>query len=111
MALGSLMLLESPEPYARISWQIIVAATVATTAFFTFAVAKGILAQRLKPTTGTKGLVGEVGSVKARSDGGWKVFVHGEIWDARGPETLNVGDTVRVKAVEGFRLIVEKFTE
>ena len=111
MALGSLMLLESPEPYARISWQIIVAATVATTAFFTFAVAKGILAQRLKPTTGTKGLVGEVGSVKARSDGGWKVFVHGELWDARGPETLNVGDTVRVKAVEGFRLIVEKFTE
>ncbi len=111
MALGSVMLLESPEPYARISWQIIVAATVATTAFFTFAVAKGILAQRLKPTTGKRGLVGEVGSVTARSDGGWKVFVHGELWDAKGPDTLNVGDAVRVKAVEGFRLIVEKFTE
>ena len=111
MALGSVMLLESPEPYAKISWQIILAATAATTAFFTFAVAKGVMAQRLKPTTGKRGLVGEVGSVKARSEGGWKVFVHGELWDAKGPETLEVGDAVRVKGMEGFRLTVEKFTE
>ncbi|MBN1503583.1 MAG: nodulation protein NfeD [Candidatus Eisenbacteria bacterium] len=111
MALGSMMLLESPEPYAKISWQIIVAATASTTAFFMFAVAKGMLAQRLKPTTGKRGLVGEVGRVRGRSEIGWKVFVHGELWDAEGPETLEVGDAVRVKGMEGFRLIVEKYTE
>jgi membrane-bound serine protease (ClpP class) len=111
MALGSMMLLESPEPFARISWQIIVAAVAATAAFFTFAVAKGILAQRKKPTTGKRGLIGEVGDVTAKLDKGWKVFVHGELWDARGPETLSVGDAVKVTGVDGFRLVVEKVTE
>lgn len=111
MAIGSMMLLESPEPFARISWQIIVAAVFATAAFFTFAVAKGVLAQRKKPTTGKRGLIGEIGQVTAGSNGAWKVFVHGELWDAKGPETLSIGDEVKVTGVDGFRLVVEKFTE
>ncbi|MFH0778830.1 MAG: NfeD family protein, partial [Candidatus Eisenbacteria bacterium] len=108
MTLGSLMLIESPQPFMRISWQVILTAVLSTAAFFMFAVAKALLAQRRKPTTGTKGLLGETGTVVQKSNGSLKVFVHGELWDSTSPEDLSVGDSVRVARVEGFILIVEK---
>jgi membrane-bound serine protease (ClpP class) len=110
MTLGSMMLLESPQPFARISWQVILAAVASTTAFFTFAVAKALLAQKRKPTTGKRGLVGEIATVSKKLNGDWKIFVHGEFWDAKSADALAVGDSVRVIAVEGFKLVVEKLT-
>jgi len=111
MTLGSIMLIESGGPFLRISWQVILAAVLSTTAFFTFAVSKALLAQRRKPTTGLKGLIGETGTVARKLNGGWKVFIHSEFWDARSAETLEVGDEVRVKEVDGFTLIVEKLRD
>jgi len=108
MTLGSLMLIESSEPFVRISWQVILAAVLSTAAFFTFAVAKAFLAQRRKPTTGFKGLMGEIGTVTRKLNGGWKVFVHGEFWNATSPEPLKEGDEIEVISVDGFRLVVKK---
>ncbi len=108
MTLGSMMLLQSPEPYARISWQVILAAVASTAAFFIFAVSKALLAQKRKPTTGKRGLLGEIGTVSRKLNGDWKVFVHGEFWDATSADALAVGDSVRVKGMEGFKLVVEK---
>jgi len=108
MTLGSLMLIESPQPFMRISWQVIAVAVAATAAFFTFAVAKALLAQRRKPTTGTRGLVGEGGTVVGRLDDGWKVFVHGELWNATSSEALELGDEIQVTRVDGFKLTIEK---
>jgi len=42
MSLGSLMLFQSPEPYFRVSWGVILVTVLMTTLFFVFAVAKTI---------------------------------------------------------------------
>ena len=111
MTLGSIMLIESSGPFMRISWQVILAAVLSTAAFFTFAVTKALLAQRRKPTTGFKGLIGERGTVARKLNGGWKVFIHSEFWDATSREPLEVGDEVKVAEVDGFKLVVEKLRD
>jgi membrane-bound serine protease (ClpP class) len=108
MTLGSLMLIESPQPFLRISWQVIAVSVVSTAAFFTFAVTKALMAQRKKPTTGTRGLVGEIGTIVGKLDDGWKILVHGELWNATSSEALELGDEVQVTKVEGFKLTVGK---
>jgi len=108
MTIGSLMLIESPQPFMRISWQVIAAVVTTTAAFFIFAIGKALMAQRRKPTTGTRGLVGEGGTVVSKLDDGWKVLAHGELWDATSTETLELGDEIRVTKVSGFKLTVEK---
>jgi membrane-bound serine protease (ClpP class) len=37
-----------------------------------------------------------------------KVFVHGEIWNARSEESLDPGDVVEVVGIEHLLLIVKK---
>ncbi|UCF79709.1 MAG: nodulation protein NfeD [Candidatus Eiseniibacteriota bacterium] len=111
MTLGSIMLIESSGPFLRISWQVILVAVLSTAAFFTFAVAKALLAQKRKPTTGFKGLIGEIGTVTRKLNGGWKVFIHSEFWDASSTGPLEVGDKVRVTGIDGFKLVVEKLRD
>jgi len=108
MTIGSLMLIESPQPFMRISWQVIAAVVTTTAAFFIFAIGKALMAQRRKPTTGTRGLIGEGGTVVSKLDDGWKVLAHGELWNAASTETLELGDEIRVTKISGFKLTVEK---
>lgn len=108
MLLGSLMLFESPEPYLRVSWSVILTTVLATAGFFAFAVAKVIGAHRLRPTTGREGLVGREGEADSDIDLQGKVFVNGEYWDAWSEEPIAAGDRVVVEAVEGMRLKVKR---
>ena len=109
MVLGSLMLFESPAPYLRVSWSVILVTVLATTGFFVFAVTKVVKAHRPRPTTGREGLVGEVGEADGTlTPAGGKVFVRGEYWDAWSDATIAAGEKVVVEAVEGMRLKVRK---
>ena len=54
-------------------------------------------------------MTGERGSVQSWSGDHGKIFIHGEIWDARGPEGLSPGATVEVTGSEGMRLHVKRF--
>lgn len=108
MLLGSLMLFESPEPYLRVSWSVILTTVLATAGFFAFAVAKVIGVHRLRPTTGREGLVGREGEADSEIDLQGKVFVNGEYWDAWSEEPIAAGDRVVVEAVEGMRLKVKR---
>jgi membrane-bound serine protease (ClpP class) len=67
---------------------------------------------RISPaTTGLEGMVGQVGRVVGgfgESPGLGKVVVHGEYWDADGPPGLSSGEQVKVVAVDGLRLRVER---
>ncbi|MEK6545869.1 MAG: nodulation protein NfeD [Nitrospinota bacterium] len=117
LVLGSMMLIESPAPYMKISMYLILPAATATAAFFLFLVGAGIKAQRKKPTTGKEGLIGETGI--AQSDimgsaslmGEGKVFVHGELWDTQSSEEIKNGSEVIVTGVEGLKLTVKKKTD
>jgi membrane-bound serine protease (ClpP class) len=108
MIFGSLMLFESPEPYLRVSWSVIIPTVLATMAFFLFAVTKAVEAHRKKPATGSEGLMGEQGLADSAIAPEGKVFVRGEYWDAWSDEDISRGEKVMVVAVEGLRLKVRK---
>jgi membrane-bound serine protease (ClpP class) len=109
--LGSVMLFESPVPYLRVSWWVIIPAVVVTTLFFMFAVTLAVRAQRRKPTTGDEGMLGLSG--EARTDitvDSGAVFIHGETWQARSLHKIPRGAAVQVVAKDGFVLSVVPFT-
>lgn len=108
LALGSIMLFESPIPALRASFYVIIPTVIVTGAFFAFAVTMAVKAQLAKPATGAEGLVGEVGVVQTRLSPEGKIFVHGEIWNAYAEEAIEVGEKVRVLKTEGLKVKVEK---
>lgn len=108
MVLGSILLFDSPEPYLRVSWQVIAVTVAAVSAFSIFAVTMAVRAHRRKPTTGGEGLVGETGRALSDVNPEGRVFIHGEYWGAWSDEPLAEGDRVTVVAVDGMRVKVKK---
>ncbi len=107
--LGGMMFIESPGPFLRVSLVTVVLTALGMAAFFLVVVGAGVRAMQRKPATGSEGLVGEVGVVRARlgpTEG--QVFVHGELWQARCDEVVEPGEPVRVIGLEGLRLKTEK---
>jgi membrane-bound serine protease (ClpP class) len=107
MFLGSIMLIESPGPFLRISYTVIIPAVLATAAFFLFAVGAGLRAQMRKPTTGKEGLVGEKGSAATDIAPEGQIFIHGELWNATSKERIPKGEAVVVVKVDGLKVEVE----
>jgi membrane-bound serine protease (ClpP class) len=106
MILGSMMLINTPAPYMRISLGAIIGTAVATAAFFLFVVGAGVRALRSKTTTGMEGLVGEIGVVRSRLAPRGQIFLRGELWSAEGEGEVEVGQSVRVTGVDGLTLRV-----
>jgi len=108
LALGSIMLFESPIPALRASLTVIIPTVLFTGAFFIFAVTMAIKAQLAKPATGSEGLVGETGVAQSRISPEGKVFIHGEFWNAYADEVIEAGEKIRVLKTEGLKVKVEK---
>lgn len=110
MTLGSVMLFESPEPYLRLSWFVILPMVATTTGFFVFALSFALRAQMRKPSTGQEGMIGLRGEVTTAINPRGKVFVHGEYWNAESKDDLDVGETVEVVDVNEMILEVKRFS-
>jgi membrane-bound serine protease (ClpP class) len=109
MVFGSIMLFDTPLPFLRVSWKVIVVATILTAAFFIFAVGMGIRAQRRKPAIGREALEGEVGeAIEAFKDGKGHVLIQGEIWKAVSSEKIREKDSIKVLKKEGPEVQVKK---
>jgi len=80
--LGSLMLVQSPAPFLRISLWAVLGAAAATAAFFALVAGMGIKALKRKPTTGWGALIGEVGVARTPLHPDGQVFIQGELWSA-----------------------------
>jgi len=110
LGLGSIMLFESPEPFLRVSWKVILPAVIATGGFFTFALTMAIRAQMVQPTTGAQGLIGEIGVARSKLSPGveGKIFLHGEFWNAISDDPVEEGEKVKVVAVDRLKVRVKK---
>ncbi len=106
--LGSLMLIESPGPFLRISFKVIIPSVILTAAFFIFIVGAGLKAQRRKVVTGREGLIGEKGVATTDIDGTGQAFIHGELWTVASSEKIAKGEEIEVISVEGLRPRVKK---
>jgi membrane-bound serine protease (ClpP class) len=108
LLLGSLMLIETPAEYMKISLSVIVPAVLVSAAFFTFAVTKAVKARLTKPTTGSEGLIGETGTASTPIAPDGKVSVHGEFWNASSDQKIDAGEKVQVIGVTNLKLKVKK---
>ncbi|OGC78771.1 MAG: serine protease [candidate division Zixibacteria bacterium RBG_16_40_9] len=108
MLLGSFLLIKSPSPYMRISVLVILVTVLSVALFFIFAVGMGLKAQRRKPTTGEKGMLGQIGLARSKIDTEGYVFVQGEIWNAKSDSPIEAGQKVKVVGVEDLTLKVVK---
>jgi membrane-bound serine protease (ClpP class) len=108
LAIGSIMLFDSPAPFLRASFTVIIPTVLATAGFFIFVVAAALRAQLARPTTGSEGIVGEIGVAKTRLAPEGKIFVHGEWWNAYADEGIEPEEKVRVLKNEGLKLKVER---
>ncbi len=108
LLMGSIMLIDNPTEYLKLSWQVIVPAVAVSTGFFIFAVTMAIRIRLRRPTTGIEGLVGRIGVAESdfRTDG--RVAVYGEIWTAESEDKIKNGDKVEVIKVDKLRLVVKK---
>ena len=106
--LGSIMLFDTAEPYYRLSLSLVAGVTAFTALFFIVGLGLAIRVQRKRPTTGAEGLIGETGVVTLSLNPEGTVKVHGEIWKAVADGNIETGGKVRVKAVEGMVVRVEK---
>jgi membrane-bound serine protease (ClpP class) len=105
LLLGSIMLFEGSTPDMKLSLQVLLPTVILISGFFVAVASLVFRAQISKPTTGSTGLVGEIGVVKKALTPEGKVFVHGELWNARAKEPLD--ENVKVRVVKVVNLILE----
>lgn len=110
LILGSFMLSKSTAPFLRISLGLIISMSIASAAFFIFALSKGIRIQWKKPVTGREGFIGKIGVTKTILNPEGTIFIHGERWQASTEgETIKEGEEVEVLEIRVLRLIVKKY--
>ncbi|MDX1707998.1 MAG: nodulation protein NfeD [Desulfobacterales bacterium] len=107
LLLGSLMMFKGSDPGMALSLKVLLPTIILISGFFVFVAGLVFRAQMSKPRTGTKGLVGEIGVVKQALTPDGKVFVHGELWNARAQEDIAENAKVRVINVVNLMLEVE----
>lgn len=103
--LGSLMLFEGTTPDMKLSLNVLLPTIILISGFFVVIASLVFRAQISKPTTGSRGLVGEIGIVKQALTPEGKVFVHGELWNAKARETID--EDVKVRVVDVVNLVLE----
>ncbi len=109
LIIGSLMLVDSPEEYLRISLAVIIPTALFTTAFFTFIITAAIRAMKRIPVSGKSAMVGAVGKAESKIAQGkpGKVFVEGELWNAVTKNgDIKEGAEVEVVGISGLTLSV-----
>ena len=68
-------------------------------------------AMRQPVQTGAEGLLQSTGRVIDANNGIFLIQMHSEIWKARSPDELHVGDTVKIVGMNGLSLDVQKLPE
>jgi len=111
LVLGSLMLVDPSALYISISLRYIIFATVMIFGFFVFVITYVVKARIKRPVTGLEGMIGEEGVAKTDLNPYGKVWIWGEMWNARiesNEEIIGKGEIVKVTKIEGMKLIVKK---
>jgi membrane-bound serine protease (ClpP class) len=109
LALGSLLLIESSEPYMQISRAVIFVTVAVCAGFFSLVLWFVVGTQRTRFVSGLEGMTGERGVADSDIHPEGRVFVHGEYWDAFSAEPIDKGERIEVvRVAENMRLEVRR---
>lgn len=108
LAMGSLILFETPEPALRISLGVFIPAMLLISGFFIAVIWMSVKAHMRRRYTGVESMVdGHGEAVTDIADDG-KVLFQGEYWRAQSKKPIPQGANVKVLKVEGLKLTVEE---
>lgn len=108
LVFGTLTLVDAPIPELRVHLSTALACGVAFGLITLFLVRIAMRARRNKVLTGPQALVGADGVAQQVLAPHGQILVHGELWQAESDSPVPAGDTVRVLAVRGLTLLVER---
>lgn len=108
MIIGALFLVDGPIPEMRVHFLTALSVSVPIGAIAIFLMSLVMKARRNRVSTGSEGMIGEIGISQTAIDSEGKVFVHGEIWNATSATPIAAGQRVRVVRVDGLHVRVEE---
>jgi membrane-bound serine protease (ClpP class) len=109
MMLGAMFLIRSPLTSGGVSLGVALAATLPFALITVFLMRLVLRSRSWKSTTGREELIGEEGIAISGLGAGAEgmIRVHGELWQAVSPRAVLEGKPVRVRSIEGLKLLVE----
>lgn len=107
LTLGGLLLVNGPIPEMRVKLAVALAVSLPFGLITAFLMSIAWRARRNKIATGSQGLIGETGIAFTDLAPSGKVFVHGELWNARSARPVPSGSQVRIVAIRELELEVE----
>jgi membrane-bound serine protease (ClpP class) len=110
MILGALMLVDGPIPEMRVKLLTALVVSIPIGVIAVFLMTLVLRAHKNPVASGVEAMIGEIGIARTPLGPDGKVFVHGELWNASANGDIAAGSRVRVRGVEGLRVIVEKET-
>ena len=105
--LGSLLLFPGPIPEMRLSLWFVLPTALAVFGVVALLTSMVVRVHRGQVQTGAQGLVSKLGRAMSDVEPGMdgRVFVHGELWNARSDVPIKEGDTVEVMEVDSGLVI------
>jgi membrane-bound serine protease (ClpP class) len=107
MVIGALFLVDGPIPQMRVNIVTAVAVSIPIGMIAVVLTTLVLRARRGRVSTGSEGMIGEIGIARTPLGPEGKVFVHGELWNAVTANAIPEGARVRVAGVNGLHLFVE----
>lgn len=107
LVFGGLLLVDGPIPEMRVHPLTALVVSVPLGLIAVFLMSLVLRAHKNPVVTGTHAMIGEIGVARTAVDAGGQVFVHGELWNAMAKNAIPEGARVRVREVDGLRVIVE----
>jgi membrane-bound serine protease (ClpP class) len=108
--MGGIMLFDTDVDAFRLGWPVLLGFALATAGFIIVTIGMALRMRNRDAITGVETIIGQHGEVLEAIAEEGMVRVGGEIWRARTEQALAAGDPVRVTAVSGLLLHVEKET-
>lgn len=107
LSFGSLILVDSPEPYLQISRTVIASTVAVCGGFISLVLFFVVRVQQRRFVSGLEGMVGERGQAVTTLEPRGRVYVHGEYWDAHSEQTIIEGSEIEiVRAEANLKLLV-----
>ncbi len=107
MTFGSLILIDSPEPYLQVSRAVIAATVAVCGGFISLVLIFVVRVQKSRYFSGLEGMVGEHGQAATALEPRGRVYVHGEYWDAHAEQPIAEGSEIEIVHAEAnLKLLV-----
>lgn len=110
LVVGAAILVDAPDPAIQINRAVALAVALPMAIIMVVVLRLAMRARRLKVNTGETGMIGLVGFAETNLHPEGRIFVRGELWNARSEAPILRGEKTRVVGIEGLQLVVEPVT-